>query len=417
MQSDRYDLLIVGAGHAGLRAAQAARKAACGISIGMIGAEPHLPYQRPPLSKGGLVDPQQRARSQLAPDSFFAEQRITILLGTPVARIDAAARTVEMDSGRRVGYGQLVLATGSRARALAGLEGSGHVLRTLDDAVAVGERLRPGKRLAVIGGGFIGLELAATATKAGCDVTVYEGAPQVLARLLPGHVAEPVARFHRERGVEILTDCRIAAVCPDARGGYRIESGAGVRRHDHVVAGIGVLPNTGLAEDAGLVVDDGILVDEYGRTSNPDIFAAGEVTRHPTPGCPVPQRIESWQVAEQQAACAGSSVAGVPTAYRQVPWLWSDQGDLNLQILGVVPRMAEWIIRGALDAPSFCAIAMADSAPRAVLGFNAGRDIAALRRVLGDELPVSATDLADTGMAWRAIMDRAGKVRQRAAES
>ena len=115
---------------------------------------------------------------------------------------------------------------------------------------------------------------------------------------------------------------------------------------------------------SGTSVRTSILVDEYGRTSNPDIFAAGEVTRHPTPGCPVPQRIESWQVAEQQAACAGSSVAGVPTAYRQVPWLWSDQGDLNLQILGVVPRMAEWIIRGALDAPSFCAIAMADSAPR-----------------------------------------------------
>ena len=403
-----YDILIVGAGQAGRRAAEAARRTDARAGIAILGDEPHLPYDRPPLSKDALKDPARYADCEKRSAAQYAEDRIDLLLGERAERLDRAARTVRTAGGRALHYDRLVIATGSRVRRLAlpaGLEDDVLYLRTRDDADRLRARIRPGARLALIGAGFVGLEVAASARELGAQVVVLDQAARVLSRVLPAQAGARVQARHERAGVDFLLGARIAGISRAPSGRLAIDVGGSVLEADTAVAGIGVLPNTELAQEAGLAVDDGLLVDEYGRTDDPAVFGAGEVTRHPVAGLAGRARLESWQVAEFQAEAAGAGAAGALTPYRALPWFWSDQYDLNIQMAGHAPAGARIVARGADDGPQTLFFLDGGDRLAGAVAFNNGRDISGVRRVVEKGAPVDPAVLAAPGpLSWRDLL-------------
>ncbi|CEJ19431.1 pyridine nucleotide-disulphide oxidoreductase, classI(partial sequence) protein [Ralstonia solanacearum IPO1609] len=297
-------MVIVGAGHVGGRAALALREAGWQGPIALIGEEPHAPYERPPLSKGVLTGAQSAHDCRIGPPGIYAAQAIDTRLHTRVERIDRAARAVVLADGRRLAYARLLLATGGQARALAipGAQWCGvQPLRTLDDAQCLRERLRPGARVVVIGGGFIGLEVAASARALGCTVCVVEGGPRLLGRAVPAALAERVEALHRWHGVEIRLAATPVALhaAPGADAVCAVELAGGERLPcDTVVVGIGIVPNVALAQAAGLAVDNGIVVDATLRTADAAIYAAGDVCAFPAVLSGRPTRQETWRNAK-----------------------------------------------------------------------------------------------------------------------
>src|SRR5579864_6639866 len=277
--------LIIGAGPAGMRAAEGLRAGAPDADITLVGDEPHLPYDRPPLSKAFLTDNLEAARLHLKPADFYSAQRITLRLGVPAVRIDRVAKEVELADGARLPYDKLLIATGCRYRRLPPEFDTVPLfyLRSLADAERIRTALKPGVAVVLIGGGFIGLEIAASARKRGATVTVLEMAPRLLSRGMPAVVSEFVRALHERHGVHVELSARLARLAHDNRGRHEIASERAVYPADLVIAGIGAQPNTELAQAAGLPIEDGVCVDEYGQTVDPDIFAAGDATRHINP--------------------------------------------------------------------------------------------------------------------------------------
>ncbi|KWU25679.1 NAD(P)/FAD-dependent oxidoreductase [Burkholderia cenocepacia] len=336
MMSDRV-MAIVGAGHAGGRAAQVLR--ACGWRgrIVLIGAEPHPPYERPPLSKGVLTGERSAAQCRLREAQAWAADRIERVVAT-VERIDPDAREVRVSGGHVFGYDALLLATGGRARRLAipgaALDGVG-ALRTLDDAAALGARLVPDTRIVLIGGGFIGLEVAASARRRGCRVTVLDAAPRLLGRAVPEAIATRVHALHDEQGVAIRLNRTPIAIERTAGGALAVVLDDGdTLLADTVVAGIGIEPADELARDAGLAVERGIVVNARLETSGPGIYAAGDVAVFPSALSGLPIRQETWHGADTQAHVAARNMLGANEPYRDIPWFWSDQYDAQLQVAG-----------------------------------------------------------------------------------
>ena len=329
-------IVIIGAGQAGVQAAASLRGAGFAGEIALIGDEPFPPYQRPPLSKAYLAGELARERLFLKPDSFFRETACDLRLAVRVVAIDRAAKTVRIKGGDSLAYSKLLLATGAKPRRIrapgADLPGL-YYLRGIEDVDALRRELAPGKHLAVVGGGYIGLEVAAVAVKHGLDVTVIESE----ARVMPRTASESISRFfeqvHRAAGVRL----HLNAAAQEFEGTAKVEAvSAGGERipADVVLVGIGVVPNDELARDAGLACNDGIVVDEFAATSDPNIFAAGDCTNHPARGGTL-VRLESVQNAIEQAKHAAHAMVGDPKPYREVPWFWSDQYDLKLQIAGL----------------------------------------------------------------------------------
>ncbi|WP_230982969.1 NAD(P)/FAD-dependent oxidoreductase [Inquilinus limosus] len=327
-------MVIVGAGEAGARAAITLREQGWDGPVTLIGAESRPPYERPPLSKAVLL-----AEAEPAPATVLDRDRadalgIELILGTEVSAIDRAGRTVTLGGGRALPYSRLLLATGARPRKLAV---PGHeqalYLRRFEDALALRPRLRPGARIAVIGGGFIGLELAAAASAHGCAVTVIEALPRILMRGVPAELAAVIADRHRAAGVELRTGLGVGRIEP---GGAVILADGSRIAADTVIAGIGAVPETALAEAAGLAVDNGIAVDATLATGDPDIFAAGDCAAcaHPLyPGRRI--RLEAWRNALDQGVLAARNMLGRGEPIGAVPWFWSDQHELTLQIAGL----------------------------------------------------------------------------------
>ncbi|OAP36396.1 ferredoxin reductase [Sinorhizobium glycinis] len=344
-------IVIVGAGECGARAAFALREKRFEGGITLIGAEPHLPYERPPLSKDGLAGAEPP--KYIAGPERYEEARITVLTGVPVEAIDRRQRAVRLADGRAIHYGRLLLATGARPRALPGApENSGRIrmLRTHADALAIRRALAPGRKLVIIGGGFIGLELAATARKLGAEVVLIEGLPRVLSRGVPEEIADVVAERHRQEGVEIVCGVRIAAVEADDDGARVLFADGTGRLADLIVVGIGAIPNTGLAEAAGILVENGIAVDERLRTSDPDIYAAGDCCSFPLSlyqGRRV--RLEAWRNAQDQGTLAAANLMGANEPVASVPWFWSDQYELTLQIAGLADGAVTTVRRDLTD--------------------------------------------------------------------
>lgn len=385
--------LIVGAGLAGHRAAIELRRLAPAAEITLLGEEDVLPYDRPPLSKAALQA--DGSHGTLKDADRYEALDIAFHASTRAVAIDREARTVRAEDGRTFGYDALLLATGSRNRRLPeALTGSTpiHYLRTHDEAARLRAALVPGARLAIIGGGFIGLEVAASAIAAGCSATLLEAGERVLSRGLPAEAAESIAAVHRSRGLEILTGVRLVALTA-CDGGIALQLADRRLEVDTVVAGIGIVPNVELAEAAGLAVDDGIVVDAACRTSDPHIFAAGEVTRHPSG--PRSLRLESWKIAEQQPLTAAAAMTGEDAAFRGTPWLWSDQYDFNLQMIGALDLAAQTRLKGGYADRSWTLVGFdAEARPIGAVAMNAGRDISVLRRAMerGEPLPETFFD-------------------------
>jgi 3-phenylpropionate/trans-cinnamate dioxygenase ferredoxin reductase component len=330
------NVVIVGAGQAASALAAKLRSLGHLGAVTLIGDETAPPYQRPPLSKGYLLGEMGEERLWLRAPEFYAEQNITLRLGAPVTAIDRAARTVTV-AGEAMPYDELVLATGSIPRqlpaAIGGTLPGVHVVRTLMDVNAKKHRFVPGARLVIVGGGYIGLEGAAVASKLGLDVTVIEAAPRILQRVASPETSDYFRALHQAHGVKILEGVGLERILGDAHvTGVRLADGRELPA-DFVILGIGIRPASDLAEAAGLTIDNGIATDSHGRTSDPHIWAAGDCASFPWKGGRL--RLESVGNAIDQAEAVAANIMGADTPYTAQPWFWSDQYDCKLQIAGL----------------------------------------------------------------------------------
>lgn len=405
MSTDR--IVIVGAGHAGGNAAFAIRKAGFSGSLTLVGAESHVPYERPPLSKEILLGQKPIESAYLRPRDWYAENAVDLRLGEEVLSIDRTAKVLRLQGGADLPYDRLLVATGARARRLPNVPTTDNLfyLRDIADVLALRNVLRPDLKLAVIGAGFIGLEVAAAARQLGCDVTVFEQAPRALIRSVPEDVSNFVEALHRSNGVKLHFGVKIELEVKDRV--VAIHTGDG-RRHgvDAVLAGLGAIPNVELGLEAGLETSNGIVVDEYGRTSDPDIFAAGDVTWHHNPLLGRGLRLESWQNAQNQAIAVAANVAGANIPFAELPWLWSDQFDMNLQIAGVPLGWERVVRRQGKTESSFTFFQVAGDQVVGVIGVNAARDMRAAKMMVGRTLGLDLEALADPA---RPLSDFAGK--------
>ncbi|MCL4798155.1 MAG: FAD-dependent oxidoreductase [Burkholderiales bacterium] len=399
-------VVIVGAGQAGGWAAKTLRAEGFAGRITLVGDEPHPPHERPPLSKAVLAGASEPAVCDLFKAETLAELALDCIPAERATAIDRAARVVLTDRGRRLAYDRLVIATGSRVRRLAvpGADLPGvRYLRTIADALALRERLGAGARLLVVGGGWIGLEAAATARKRGATVTVLEAADRLCARAVPAEVSAFLARLHASHGVAIRLGAKLERFEPAAGGALQAVLADGTRiAADTVLVGVGIVPNVELAREAGLEVANGIVVDDQGRTSDPDVFAAGDVTDLPAARLGRRVRLESWQNAQDQAIVAAKAALGGDARYDPLPWFWSDQYDANIQMLGMPERWPAGIARGDPAGTSFSLFYLrGDRGPdgaaaiEAVVSINAPRELRAARRLIEQGRPVIPQALAD----------------------
>jgi len=331
-------IIIVGAGQAGAQAVQSLRQGGYGGPLTLIGSEPHLPYQRPPLSKKFLTYETDEERLLLRPAALYSELGVEVKVGHAATQIDTTHHRIRLMTGEELAYSKLLIATGMRPRPLSipGVELSGVVmLRSLMDAAGIRSHLQPGKRIVVIGGGYIGLEVAAVARGLGLDVTVLEAAERVLGRVVAPDVSAFFTDLHRSRGVDLRVATGVVAI----EGETHVEAvtlADGTRLPaDLVLVSIGAVPETRLADSAGLEVHDGILVDAEARTSAADVYAAGDCARFQSARYGRSIRLESVQNAIDQAKTAVLSMLGQTPVYDPVPWFWSDQYDVKLQIVGL----------------------------------------------------------------------------------
>jgi 3-phenylpropionate/trans-cinnamate dioxygenase ferredoxin reductase subunit len=341
-------MVIVGAGQAGGRAALTLREQGHDGRVVLLGAEPHAPYERPPLSKTYLTGARAADDFTFAKAETLAEAGIEFRPRCEVTAIDRERRIVRLADGEEIAYGKLLLATGREPRRLPLADGSdGRVLylRDLSDADRLRESLRPGARLAIVGGGFIGLEVAASAIELGCRPVVIELLPRLLSRAVPAPIAALLHERHVAAGVDVRLGARLGAIA--SRGDcveLTMEDGAPIVA-DAVLIGIGAVPRTGLAEAAGLAVDRGIVVDGTLATSDPDVFAAGDVCAFPHALAPELLRLECWKNADAQGSLAARNMLGAGEVHGEVPWFWSDQYELTLQISGVAEQAARVVER------------------------------------------------------------------------
>jgi 3-phenylpropionate/trans-cinnamate dioxygenase ferredoxin reductase subunit len=399
-------IVTVGAGQAAAVAARNLRRQGFDGRIMLIGDEPHAPYQRPPLSKEFLAGTDTEASLWILRPSWVADNDVEILTGTSVLRVEPASRTVTLDSGAEIDTDAVLFATGGTPRTLT-VPGPRpdlvHYLRTLDDALRLAPVLVPGRRLAIIGAGFIGLEIAATAAAAGVAVTVFESVPVPLARILGSAMGEVVSRLHRDNGVDLRTGVQLAGIRTTADGVLIDVTGAAQPfESDAVVIGIGITPNTAAAEASGLRVDDGIVVDSSGRSSIPNIYAAGDVARRYSGRAARHIRLEHFDNASRQGVAVSNAMLGRDAASDDAPWFWSDQHGSNFQFVGAAT--GEPVIRGDVGALDFTAFYMEGSTVRGAFAVDRGEDIMAVRELLGREVDTAAlcdedTDLWDLAYA------------------
>jgi 3-phenylpropionate/trans-cinnamate dioxygenase ferredoxin reductase subunit len=394
-------LIITGGGQAAAQAAISLRGAGYDARISLIGDEASLPYQRPPLSKRYLSGDVEASRLLLKPQDFYSDNAIELLTGTRVADVDARAKRVTLDSGDTLDFTQLLLATGSEPRRLplagASLEGV-HMLRRIGDVDAIRAEFAPGKKLLVIGAGYIGLEVAAVAVKAGLDVTVVEAASRVMARSVAPGVSDFYADTHRQAGVDLRLDTALAALHGDRRVSHA-ETADGERIDcDLVIVGIGIEPCTALAEQAGLAIDNGITVDAGCRTTAPGIFAAGDCTSYPHPWLGRSVRLESVQSAIEQGKTAAASIRGEQQVFDAVPWFWSDQYELKLQIAGVSTGYDQTVVRGKPEDGQFAVFYLASGRVIAIDAVNDPRSFILGRNRLGARPEWPADAIADTSV-------------------
>jgi len=384
---------VIGAGQAGCQVAVSLRERGHRGPITLVGDEGVAPYRRPPLSKSYLTGRTDAADLVLREDSYFAAHDVEVLQADPAVSIDRWSRTVALRSGRVLPYADLVLATGARARELPGAR----VLRTIADAEELRARLFPGARVVVIGAGFVGLEFAAVARTLGHDVVVVEARSRALERSVSAPTAEHVVAEHRERGVRVLLDAPVATVRAD-----RVELVDGtVLSADLVVAGIGVLPAVELAEAAGLEVDDGIVVDAHLRTADPAIHAVGDCASFSCVATGTRVRLESVQNAVDQAACVAAGILGSAEPYTALPWFWSDQYAMKVQIAGLTAGNDRTVVHGDPATGRFSVFCFRGDVLLGVESVNRPSDFVLARRLLTSGGGLAPASVAAAGFSLR----------------
>jgi 3-phenylpropionate/trans-cinnamate dioxygenase ferredoxin reductase subunit len=391
-------VVIVGAGQAGAQVAVSLRQLGFAGEITLLGEEPHLPYQRPPLSKGYLSGEMALERTHLRSESYYEKHRIDLRLGVRAARILRPERAVVSEDGRHLEYDALAICTGAAARPLPlpGVDLPGvFYLRTLADSDAIKAAFRPGARAVIIGGGYIGLEVAASLRKLGAAVTVIEALERVMNRVVAPPVSAFFAAEHARHGVEVVTHAAVAALAGDGRVARVVSVDGRTFAADLVVIGIGAVPNDALARDAGIEVENGIVVDAFGRTGDPAIFAAGDVTNHPNVLFERRLRLESVHNAMEQAKTVARTIAGQPQAYADVPWFWSDQYDLKLQIAGVGDPDDDLILRGDPASRAFSCLHLRGGRLVAIDCINRGGDFLAAKKLIGEAQAVDRPRATD----------------------
>ena len=400
-------VVIVGGGHAGGTAAAMLRQFEYDGRISIIGEEPIAPYQRPPLSKAWLKGEADAESLALRPDSFYDEQNIALRLSTTARSIDRAAKTVTLEDGETVPYDILIIATGARARRLS-LPGSNlagvQVLRSAADAELLKLALGPGKRLAVVGGGYIGLEAAASARALGADAVVIEALPRILARSSCEVLSSFFTDYHKARGVDFELGAAIVGFEGEDGhvNGVKLADGR-VIACDDVVVGIGIIPNDEIAREAGLACENGVVVDLEARASDPAVFAIGDVTQRPMPLYVRSARLESVANALEQARQAAAAITGKPPPTPEVTWNWSDQYDIKLQLAGMSADADAMLVRGDPAAAAFAVFHLKGDVIRAVEAINAPAEFMAGKQLIGSQKPIDRAKLADTTVSMKLV--------------
>jgi 3-phenylpropionate/trans-cinnamate dioxygenase ferredoxin reductase subunit len=398
-------LVIVGAGHVAASAAKALRRRGFAGPVVVLGDEPVGPYQRPHLSKERLASGSDAGLWLLDP-AWCAENDVTLRTSSPVERVSAATGEVLLADGGSIPAGSVLLATGGRPRRLPGVDGDRvHHIRTLADSDRLRERLTPGRRVGVLGGGFLGTEVAAAALTRGADVVVFDRDPVLLARVMGLDIGAAVTGLHRQRGVDLRLGDPISAVRARATG-VDVHTAHGIETVDDLVVCIGIEPNIDVAVRSGLVVSNGIEVDAQGRTSVPTVFAAGDVAAHDHPRYGR-VRVEHVDVAQQQAAAIAKTLAGKPATFADPHWFWSDQYDLNLQGLGLggVRPGDEQVTRGDLAALDGTVFWLRDGVLVAAATVERGEDISVARELIDLEIPVDAARLGDESIELEELLE------------
>ncbi len=400
-------IVIIGAGQAGGWTAKTLRDEGFEGRIVVIGDEPYAPYERPPLSKDVLLGNAEKESCLLWPAGTLEGQNVELRLGETVASIDPAAHTVTLAGGETIGWTKLMLATGGRARPLpipgADLDGV-FVLRTIADTDAIRPLLTEGATVLVVGAGWIGLEVAAAARKRGAKAVVVEVGDRVCARALTPEMSAWVHALHERNGVDIRLSCGLKEFAGAGRIERAVLADGTEIPCDLAVIGIGLVPNVELAQAAGLAVDNGIVVDETGRTSHPDIFAAGDVANHPNPLLGRRVRLESWENAQNQAIATAKAMLGKGEPYSEIPWFWSDQYDANIQLMGLPTDWDETVVRGDRDSGSFVEFYLKDGKIEGAAAVNNPRDLRFTRRLMTSGKSFEASSLADPAVKLQSLL-------------
>ncbi len=406
--TDLYDVVIVGGGHAGAQAAIALRQEKFAGTIAIVGAEPELPYERPPLSKDYLAGDKPFERLLIRPVAFWAERAIALLPGTRVVAVDAVARLLRTEAGQTIGYGELIWATGGTPRRLTcdghSLRGV-HGIRTRADVDRLLAELPDAREVVVIGGGYIGLEAAAALTKLGKSVTLVEALDRVLARVAGAPLSRVFEREHRAHGVRMLLGAQVACIeGSDTVAAVRLADG-GQLRADIVIVGIGIVPEIAPLIAAGAEVCDGVLVDAQCRTTLPHVYAIGDIAAHANHfagGAVI--RLESVQNANDQAVVAARTIVGREARYEAVPWFWSIQYDLKLQTVGLSTGFDDLVVRGDLATRSFSVIYLRGGRVIAIDAVNAVKDYVQGRALVVAGKHIAPAALADTSRPLKELV-------------
>ena len=397
-------IVIVGGGAGSAAALAELRKQGFDGHLTLVSAENTVPYERPPLSKGFLLGTSGQVPVKDA--AWYEQASVELILGSRATRLDLAARTVTLSGGAVLGYDQLLLATGVRPRVLPGLDGDGVCyLRTSEDAAALRDRMTAAGHVAVLGGGFIGCEVAAAAIRLGKRATILEALPTLLHRALGPELGDVVAGIHRDEGVDVRTGQQVLGIRP-RRGGLRISTAAGDVDADVLVVGVGTVPNTELAEQAGLPAGHGIEVDECFATAAPGIYAIGDVAAQHLPGHGRRVRVEHHDTAIRHGRVAARNMAGQREPFADVHWFWSDQYDHTISSAGLIPGSdgpGELVIRGSLEQRSFSAFSLDGDRVRAVISLNRPRDVLDARRLIARDHSATAAQLCDESLPLKRL--------------
>ena len=397
-------MVIIGAGHAAGQAAASLRQEKYTGPITIIGDEAHLPYQRPPLSKAYLSGSQEVDRVYLRAEKFYQEKEIDLKLSTRATAIDPDAKAVELEDGSKIDYDKLLISTGSRPRLL-NIPGSDlggiHYLRTIDDVDGIRADMHEGANLVIVGGGYIGLEVAAVGIEQGLNVHVLEMEDRILQRVTTPTMSKYYDQLHKGRGVQIHTNTGVTGFSGDAKV-QKVMCGDTEFAADMVIVGIGIVPNIELAEAAGIICDNGIVVDDHCQTSNPDIYAAGDCTNHPNALLDRRLRLESVPNAMDQARTSASNMLGGDKSYAAIPWFWSDQYELKLQMVGFSADGNREVMRGDMASNQFAVFYLKDNTVVAADTVNSPKEFMLCKQLVGKE--ADSAVLADSTSDLKSLL-------------